>query len=137
MKLFTTKITIVVALVAVLAGASVIAQQKPEALTNASIIKLVRAGFKDKTVIAIIHSRTNRFDLGPDRLIELKHNGVSENVILAMLSQDGSAFTGDDLSDDIFFKREEKATPENNGDQKSDGTSISGSVRSPTRGRSG
>src|ERR1044071_5019198 len=61
------------------------AQQSAEApLTNAAIIKLVRAGFKEKTVIAIIRTRPSRFDLTPDRLIELKRNGVSENIILAM-----------------------------------------------------
>src|SRR4051812_46834531 len=74
------------------------AQSPSTAMTNSAVIKLVRAGFKDKTVIAIIHSRPNRFDLEPDRLIELKHNGVSENIILAMLSQSDAFFTDDDLS---------------------------------------
>jgi hypothetical protein len=52
------------------------------------VVKLVRAGFKERTVIAIIHSRPNQFNLDPDRLIELKHSGVSESIILAMLAQD-------------------------------------------------
>src|SRR6266550_919951 len=63
------------------------AQQTSEVpLTNGAVVKLVRAGFREKTVIAIIHNRPNRFNLDPDRLIELKRNGVSENIILAMLS---------------------------------------------------
>jgi hypothetical protein len=74
------------------------AQTPATAMTNSAVIKLVRAGFKDKTVIAIIHSRPNRFDLEPDRLIELKRNGVSENIILAMLSQGEALFAGDDFS---------------------------------------
>lgn len=80
-------------------------QQADEApLTNASIIKLVRAGFKEKTLIAIIHSRPTRFDLSPDRLIELKKSGVSERVILAMLAiSENGASSGDELSDDSFF----------------------------------
>src|SRR6476646_8149333 len=69
-------------------------------LSNAAVIKLVRAGFKEKTVVAIIHSRPNRFNLAPDHLIELKRNGVGENVILAMLSQDDGFLGGDDLGDD-------------------------------------
>jgi hypothetical protein len=73
------------------------AQQFSEVpLTNSAVVKLVRAGFKEKTVIAIIHSRPNRFNLDPDRLIELKRNGVSENIILAMLAQDGSFVLADD-----------------------------------------
>jgi hypothetical protein len=81
------------------------AQQSREApLTNASVIKLVRAGFKEKTVIAIIRSRPSQFDLSPDRLIELKRSNVSENIILAMLSiDDAELAAGDDLDSDPFF----------------------------------
>ena len=88
------------------AGARAQAQQ-PSAeapLTNASIIKLVRAGFKEKTLIAIIHSRPVHFDLSPDRLIELKRGGVSERVILAMLARDENVLTDDEgFGDDPFF----------------------------------
>lgn len=71
--------------------------QRPQApLTNASVVKLVRAGFKEKTVIAIINSRPGNFRVEPEQLIELKRNGVSENIILAMLSQDDSFVLHDD-----------------------------------------
>ena len=72
------------------------AQQAETPLTNAAIIKLVRAGFKEKTVVAIIHNRPNRFNLNPDKLIELKRSGVSEKIILAMLSQNDSFVLADD-----------------------------------------
>lgn len=86
------------------------AQQVPEPpLTNAAVVKLVRAGFKDKTVIAIIHNRPSRFNLTPDKLIELKRNGVSENVILAMLAQDDSfVLSEDDWGEDASFGRSRK-----------------------------
>ncbi|MEP6742759.1 MAG: hypothetical protein ABJB61_09700 [bacterium] len=74
------------------------AQSPSGPMTNGAVIKLVRAGFKEKTVIAIIHSRPSRFDLEPDRLIELKRNGVGENIMLAMLSQSDALFADDDLS---------------------------------------
>jgi hypothetical protein len=83
------------------------AQQRTEApLTNTAVIKLVRAGFKEKTIIAIIRSRPAQFDLSPDRLIELKRGGVSENVILAMLAGDDTEFAAgdDDWSSDPFFR---------------------------------
>ncbi|HEX5707820.1 MAG TPA: hypothetical protein VFX96_11025 [Pyrinomonadaceae bacterium] len=75
-------------------------------LTNASVIKLVRAGFSEKTVIAIVRTRPARFDLSPDRLIELKKSGVSEKVILAMLAHgEELALSEDDLDfNDPFFK---------------------------------
>ena len=96
-------------------------------LTNTSIVKLVRAGFKEKTVIAIIHSRTNHFNLDTEQLIELKRSGVSENIILAMLSQDESfSGTGDEWGDDSFFKGSKKSNETPNDSQDS-GTGIFGS----------
>jgi hypothetical protein len=81
------------------------AQQSAEApLTNGSIIKLVRAGFKEKTVIALIRTRPAQFDLSPDRLIELKRSGVSENIILNMVARDEAALmSAEDFEDDPFF----------------------------------
>jgi hypothetical protein len=82
------------------------AQQPAEVpLTNSAVVKLVRAGFREKTVIAIIHNRPNQFKLDPDRLIELKRSGVSENIILAMLARDESfAFSDGDWTDDSGFR---------------------------------
>jgi len=124
---YLSRTLIVLALSAALPAAA-LAQQRSEPLTNAAVIKLVRAGFKEKTVIAIIHSRVTNFDLNPDRLIELKRNGVTENVILAMLVHDGLSLTDDDdLSDEAFAKRSEKSAPVNQDSQKGDATSIFGS----------
>lgn len=110
-------------------------------LTNASVIKLVRAGFKDKTVIAIIRTRPSRFDLAPERLIELKRSGVSENVILAMLARDDSLFMADDTwSDDPFFNGQGGSKragdkPASAGDGSTDIFGSSGGSNSRTRGR--
>ena len=73
-------------------------------LTNASVVKLVRAKFSEKTIITIVRTRPARFDLAPDRLIELKRSGVGERVILAMLARDDadlSAGAGDAAADDF------------------------------------
>lgn len=105
MKIWTTRILSALAISTALFCQAALAQASREApLTNASVVKLVRAGFKDNTVISIIRSRPHRFDLSPDRLIELKKNGVSEKVILAMLAADDASFADDDWSNDPFFK---------------------------------
>jgi hypothetical protein len=71
-------------------------------LTNASVVKLVRAGFREKTVIAIIGARPVSFDLSPDRLIELKKSGVGERVILAMIARAESVdIASEDWGDDM------------------------------------
>lgn len=81
-----------------------------EPLTNAGVVKLVRAKFAEKTIIAVIRSRPARFDLSPDRLVELKRAGVPERVILAMLARDEAGVlarqdtSDDDFGNDPFFE---------------------------------
>jgi hypothetical protein len=113
-------------------------------LTNAAIIKLVRAKFKDKTIITIIESRNSNFDLSTERMIELKRAGVSEKVILAMLAhQQGMAI--DSLWDDeVFFKDgvDRKEAPTNGKPPADSGTSTdifgsSGGSSGGTRSRGG
>jgi hypothetical protein len=95
------------------------AQQPVQPLTNASVIKLVKAGFKEKTLVAIIRSRPSQFDLSPDRLIELKRSGVSERVITAMLAMaSGTNIVLDDPDEEAFF-----GTTKNNDPGASDGQS--------------
>ena len=98
-------------------------------LTNASVIKLARAGFREKTLIAIIRTRPTRFDLAPERLIELKKGGVTERVILAMIEREqGEALAragwGDE-ADEGFFEGGPGAPPARPGTQG--GTGIFGS----------
>jgi len=123
--LLARHLTFVLVCVAAAGGAAVVArgqnptqrvadvsQEGAEApLTNASIVKLVRAKFSEKTVIAIIRVRRVNFDLSPDRLIELKKNGVGERIILTMLARSegemlsarGDDDAGDAFADDPFF----------------------------------
>jgi len=99
------------------------AQQKDEGpMTNAEVIKLVKAGFKEKTVVLIIASRIPNFDLSSDRMIDLKRKGVSENIIVAMLArQEGTDVpTDESWGNDPFFNS--KLDPKS-GDSSSKGTS--------------
>src|SRR4030095_3706625 len=96
------------------------AQQQNGPLTNVAVVRLVKAGFKEKTIITIINRRPSNYNLDTEHLIELKRNGVNEKIILAMLSaQTGTVFLGDDeWSGDPFFKDSKK---QNGGDAKSQG----------------
>ena len=106
------------------------AQTKDEGpMTNAEVIKLVKAGFKEKTIVLIIASRIPNFDLTSDRMIQLKRAGVNENIIVAMLArQEGTDMPADDTSwgDDPFFNS--KLDPKDGSTKGSDGgTNIFGS----------
>ena len=128
----------IVSLICCVAALHANAQQPEAPLTNAAIIKLVRAGFKEKTVVAIIHNRPNRFNLNPDKLIELKRSGVSENIILAMLSQNDSFVSADDeWMDNSGFKGSNRVGDGNSNGQAG-GSDIFGSSsgsRSQSSGR--
>ena len=89
MKSFAARIFLPVSLVLILAplGLAQTNQAQQKSLNNAAVVKLAKAGFKEKTIIQIIYSRLPNFDLSPDRMIELKKNGVTEKVIVAMLSR--------------------------------------------------
>ena len=89
-----------------LTGAVAHAQTKDEGpMTNAEVIKLVKAGFKEKTIVLIIASRIPNFDLTSDQMIKLKRAGVNENIIVAMLARQEGSDMPDDASftDDEFF----------------------------------
>jgi len=121
-----------------------------QSLNNAAVVKLTKAGFKEKTIISIINSRIPNFDLSPDRMIELKRNGVTEKVIIAMLSrQEGLDMMLDDetWSDEQFMSQgldpKKAGTSNNSGSAPADGgTNIFGSGggvkgRSKSRGGDG
>jgi hypothetical protein len=109
------------------------AQTKDEGpMTNAEVIKLVKAGFKEKTIVLIIASRIPNFDLSADRMIHLKRNGVNENIIVAMVArQEGTNVPSDESwGNDPFFnsKLDPKDGTANGSSSGSDGsTSIFGS----------
>ena len=108
----------------------VCAQQPAEGpLTNQSVVKLVKAGFKEKTIIAIINNRPSVFQLDPEQLIQLKKQGVNENIILAMLaSQDATFILNEDewISDEAFFKGMTRKSG-SSGESQNSGTNIFGS----------
>jgi len=125
-------------------SAGALAQGAEAPLTNASVVKLVRAGFSEKTVIAIIRGRPARFDLSAERLIELKKGGVGERVILAMLARmDAVVLEGDDAEDDAFFgdgmsmKGGPSGQPSDPGGANIFGSSGGTRGRNRTRGGSG
>jgi len=56
-----------------------------QALTNDSILKLVKAGMGDEIIVNMINTQAANFSLGPEDLIALKKGAVSEKIINAML----------------------------------------------------
>lgn len=82
-----------------------------EVLSNDSIINLVKAGFKENTIISLIRTSPVTFDITTAKLVTLKKNKVSEKIITAMIERQnfgGGMGTGS-LADDEFFKQDDDA----------------------------
>ena len=132
MKSLAARILFSVSLALILAPGSLAqTSQTQKTLNNAAVVKLAKAGFKEKTIISIINARVPNFDLSAERMIELKRNGVSEKIIVAMLArQEGmNLFDDESWSDEEFMSKGiDRPAGNNSGGSSSDpGTSIFGS----------
>lgn len=142
MKLFLSGSVLIICIAFGLApGVTAQDSQKSAPLTNAAIVKLTKAGFKEKTIISIISARVPRFDLSPDRMIELKRNGVTEKIIVAMLArQEGMDPLDDAWSDEPFNGTEDLKglgtdSSKNPNSGSTDIFGSSGGVKGSTRSR--
>ena len=60
-------------------------------MTNEDVIRMVKGGLSDATVLQAIENAEPRFDTSPDGLVMLKQGGVSDAVIQRILGRRGSA----------------------------------------------
>ena len=113
-------------------------------LTNTEIVKLVKAGFKEKSILTIIASRPAHFELSTDRMIDLKRTGVSEKIILAMIArQEGNDFDEEAWNDPFFensIENSNKSSSQTGSPRDGSSTNIfgsSGGSKGTTKTRSG
>ena len=60
-------------------------------MTNEDVIRMVKAGLGEATVIQAINSAEPHFDTSPDGLVNLKQGGVNDNVIQQIMSRSAGA----------------------------------------------
>lgn len=58
-----------------------------EALTNESVIKMIKAGLSEDVVLSMVKTQPAKYSLGPDQLITLKSEGVPDKVVAAMVEK--------------------------------------------------
>lgn len=63
-----------------------VAQTTSITITNSDVISMVKAGIGDQTIILAIQRGPTKFDTSPQALIALKNNGVSDQVLNAILA---------------------------------------------------
>ena len=120
--------------IAVTSFTSILAQTRLSdgTLTNAAIVKLVKAGFSEKTLISLIAARPANFNLSAENMIALKRSNVSEKVILAMVAKQQGEIIDDDnfWSDELTSRTEDPLQSNSGGNPNADGgssTNIFGS----------
>jgi len=87
MQVRFTAVMAVVAMLPVFAGVGrgqAAAQPKP--LVNADIVKMVKAGLDEETIVLAIQNKPSAFETSPEELIRLKEQGVTQPVLKAMLN---------------------------------------------------
>jgi hypothetical protein len=62
-----------------------------QAMTNDSVIKMVKAGLSDDIIVGSINSQPGQYDTSADGLIALKTAGASDKVVGAMVAKTGAA----------------------------------------------
>src|SRR5579863_10647 len=61
-------------------------EQVKHLLTNADVMMMAKANFGDQVIVKEIQAEETDFDVSVPALIDLKKNGVSQQVIEAMIS---------------------------------------------------
>jgi hypothetical protein len=56
-------------------------------LKNDGIVRMVAAGLSDDVIVGLIASQPGEYSLGPDDVIQLKANKISDRVIDAMIKK--------------------------------------------------
>lgn len=62
------------------------AQQAQKPLTNADVVKMVKAGLSEAVVVATIKANPGNYDMTPDQLIALKKAGVTQGEMDAIVA---------------------------------------------------
>src|SRR5579863_5442163 len=73
---------------------SLAAQQAQKPLTNAGVIKMVKAKLSESVVVAAIQSSPANYDISPDGLIGLQKAGVTQNEMDAIVAAQKAANGG-------------------------------------------
>jgi len=71
--------------------AAVLCVGAQDALTNESVVKMVKSGLGENLIISMIQGQPGKYSLNPDELIKLKDAGVSEKILAAMASKGSGA----------------------------------------------
>jgi hypothetical protein len=68
----------------------------PKAMTNDSVIRMVKAGLSEDLIVQTIGTQPGKYDTDADSLVSMKQAGASDRVIAAMVNKSRIRLTGVD-----------------------------------------
>jgi len=68
-----------------------VAQEGQRTLTNTDVSNMTKSGISEQTIVLAIQKGATKFDTTPDALIALKKDGVSDQVLNAMLASSAAS----------------------------------------------
>src|ERR1700688_94361 len=71
-------------------AAMALPQQPQKPLTNDDVVKMVKAGLPEGTIVSAIQATATNFDISPDALISLKNAGATQPVMDAMIAAESN-----------------------------------------------
>ena len=74
------------------------ADEKPKPLTNQDVLKMLAAKLPESVILAKIQGSEVKFDISTDAIIELNKQGVSERVLVAILTPKPASPDGKDAN---------------------------------------
>src|SRR5215469_14878004 len=86
----TRQVAIVLAVLVVTAAASFAQLTNDAPLTNADIVKMVKAGIPESVILRKVQMSESNFTTSPNALIELKRQHVPDDVMAAMLDSEAA-----------------------------------------------
>ncbi len=94
MRRATVRLTLFLAIAQFLAtAATALPQQEQKPLTNDDVVKMVKGGLAESTIVSAIQASATNFDISPDALISLKGAGVTQPVLDAMIASESNKRT--------------------------------------------
>jgi hypothetical protein len=86
----TRQVAIVLAVLVVTAAASFAQSTNDAPLTNADIVKMVKAGIPESVILRKVQMSESNFTTSPNALIELKRRHVPDDVMAAVLDSEAA-----------------------------------------------
>ncbi|HKI25352.1 MAG TPA: hypothetical protein VKA07_03455 [Candidatus Sulfotelmatobacter sp.] len=87
-----------------------------QALDNAAVVKMAKAGLGDDVIVSMVQNQPGHYALTPDTLVSLKKDGVSDKVLAAMAAKNAAPVAApaaaaaaakdpyDDLDIGVYYK---------------------------------